>query len=365
MRGLPQEVIDSCHVVLLRCEQFDSMNSLRAMFVSEELAPYRNHLRDGSSKAERVSLAIDHLVYQFTPDRRPVLPILLSALRPQDKNDALYSDLEAVCRDLELHLGRVETIDVPIVVAAMNQTEATALAEETIFKSDDIAPAERTRFQQFRQALQSLGFNELRSHYGAERESWRPPAFQQGTIGEVIDHIFDRVNHLEDESQKLPTLIPYFLSGDFFGNRTARQLAVKHLRQFGGILIIDAVSLFHPMIRQGISRSEVGSNKRVAVLVVSPVDASIIPVNQVIEQVIDLQLEGVLTRFDYELDHLCEIGLGDLRALSRWLFSVLPETAANVQKQRPSPSTLARLRQMRGVEPRGIYRAFHGQGDAR
>jgi len=83
-------------------------------------------------------------------------------------------------------------------------------------------------------------------------------------------------------------------------------------------------------------------------------DTSRLPVNRLIEQVIDLQMETAFTRFGDEFDRLCEVGVGDLRGLKRWLFAILPETAANVQRQKASPANLQRLQQMRGEEPSGI-----------
>lgn len=362
--SLSLELHARCRAVLLQCSELDSDNSLKAIFVTSELRIFRDGLPQCTTKEDRVSQTIDYLVPLRLSNNRPVFPLFLAELRERrHPGDGLRDELDTLLTSATQTLtGKVF---VPLVVAAMTQVESTELMEETVFVRPDVSPAEHTQFLEFKRALQEHGFNDLHAYYGQDREAWRPPACPQESIREIIHQLFDQTNRPNQALQSLPALVPHFLSADFFGDRIARRQVLRHLRQSGGVLIIDAISLFHPMINRSISHSDLGSNKQVAVLIVSPIDAATIPVNQLIEQVIDLQLETVLARFDHDLDHMCEIGLGDLRALKRWLFSVLPETATNVQKQRPNPGTLEQFQQMRGEEPQGIHRAFYGQGGLR
>lgn len=172
----------------------------------------------------------------------------------------------------------------------------------------------------------------------------------------------DHTNQCRRETPGLQPIRPKFSSADFFDeDHTKRVQTWDQLRLSGCVLIVDAVSLFHPVLRQRLSQSEMSSNERAAMLVLSPVNSSTIQVNQLIEQVISSQMELTFSRFDEHLDRLCEIGVGDLRALQRWLFAILPETATIVQNQKPNPKNRRIIRQRMDKEPLGMERLIFGQ----
>lgn len=80
-----------------------------------------------------------------------------------------------------------------------------------------------------------------------------------------------------------------------------------------------------------------------------------------IEEVIDSQMELAFSRFDEHLDRLCEIGIGDLRAIQRWLYAILPEEANIVQDQKPNPKNRRMVRERMNREPLGMDRVIFGQ----
>jgi len=354
MTGLSNALYQRRRTALLKCSEFDSDASLRAVFVTDELRPFRDRLTAATNKSERVDTCLDFLLDKRLSDGRPVLPLFLVALRDgYQPGDALRDELNEL--HIEVSQALSDKIIIPFVVATMTQSEVTDLMAEIVFDNPDVAPAEYTRFQELKQELQECGLGDWHSYYGGQRESWKPVAYPNASIQEIIFDILDYVNDCYQEPQHLPCLLPHFLSDDFFAEgRHIRKQALRQLRQSGGVLIIDAISMFHPVLNKRVSRSGIGSNRRVAILVVSPMDTSRLPVNRLIEQVIDLQMETAFTRFGDEFDRLCEVGVGDLRGLKRWLFAILPETAANVQRQKASPANLQRLQQMRGEEPSGI-----------
>jgi hypothetical protein len=249
-----------------------------------------------------------------------------------------------------------DEVVVPFVVAAMTSAEATDLISGTVFNDPNVAPAERAHFQKFKQALGGYGLSDLQHFYKEQRETWTPSVYPSSSIDQII---FDTLQHINEHHRRplgLPRLLPNFLSEEFFSeDRAVRNHTLKQLRQSAGIIIIDGVSMFHPVLHQRITQSEISSKKRVAILVVSPIDTTTThEVKRLIEQVIDSRIESAFTRFDSELDHLCEIGVDNLRDIKRRLFTILPETAANLQEQRPNPAAIERLEQMRGEEPSGF-----------
>jgi hypothetical protein len=354
---LSKELNFRCRLTLLKCNEFESYNSLQAVFVTTELSIYHNGLPHALNKDDQVNQTIAYLVPQYLSDNRPVLPLFLAELRDRRYDgDALRDELNELCIEVTQALGN-ETV-VSFVIGAMTQDEAIDLMTESVFDSPTVAPAERTRFQQFRQALQGHGIVDFLPYYGVHREHWKPISFPQNSIDKIVVDMVNHINQRHLEEQRLPQILVQFLSIDFFAkDRTKRTEALNQLRQSGGIFIIDAISLFHPVLYHGLSKSELSSNERVAMLVLSPVNASALQVNKLIEEVIESQIEPAFLRFDEHFDRLCELGVGDLRTLKRWLFAILPEAATIGQNQKPNPDNRKRIRKWMG-EPYGIEQAI-------
>jgi len=81
MQGLPRELYSICRNILLKCDEFDSDSSLRAIFVTEELQPFRNSLPEAANRDERIGKCLDFLTPQRFSDDRPIFPLFLAILR--------------------------------------------------------------------------------------------------------------------------------------------------------------------------------------------------------------------------------------------------------------------------------------------
>jgi hypothetical protein len=118
------------------------------------------------------------------------------------------------------------------------------------------------------------------------------------------------------------------------------------------VVVIDAISMFHPWLSQCINNASIGVHKHIAILVVSPVDATILPLNQYIEQAFIENMERAYKRFDTKYDHLCEIDLGNLRSLRRWFFRAIPETARlKMHRDVPLYANVDSMRQIQANKP--------------
>lgn len=366
--ALPQELYARCRATLLECNEFDNYNSLQAIFVTNELEKYQKRLPQANTKDDLVSQTIAYLVQKRLSDNRAVLSLFLAELRGRrDHGDALHNELDQLCAEVERELKKIETIGIPFVIVAMTRDEANDLITEAVFDEPTVASVERTRFRQFRESLQEHGINiaDLLPHYEEHRQNWRPHTCQRSTIYEIVSDIADLINQQWSETPSLSLIHPQFFSSDFFAKDEDTRIETwDRLGQLGCVIVVDAVSMFHPRLRHNLSHSEMGSNERVAMLVLSPINSCAIPVNQLIEREIGSQMQRAFARFSKYLDRLCEFGVGDLRALQRWLFTVLPETATIVQNQRPSPSNRRVFREWMG-EPYGIDQAIFGQRGGR
>jgi hypothetical protein len=98
------ELYHRCRDTLLKCSEFDSNASLRAVFVTDALSPFRSGLPEATSGSKRVDATLDYLLSQRLNDGRPVFPLFLEALRDRyQEGDALRDELEelrAVFSDL-------------------------------------------------------------------------------------------------------------------------------------------------------------------------------------------------------------------------------------------------------------------------
>jgi len=101
MAGLSSELHNRCRATLLKCSEFDSNVSLRAVFVTAELSPFRDGLPDAPNKSSRVDTCLDYLLPKRLNDGRPVLPLFLAALRDRyQEGDALRNELGKLAEDV-------------------------------------------------------------------------------------------------------------------------------------------------------------------------------------------------------------------------------------------------------------------------
>lgn len=106
MTELSTDLCSRCRSILLKCSEFDSDAFLQAVFVTDELRPFRDRLPTAARKSGRVDSCVAFLLDQRLSDGRPVLPILLRTLRDRyqpgnalrDELDALASDVRAALR---------------------------------------------------------------------------------------------------------------------------------------------------------------------------------------------------------------------------------------------------------------------------
>jgi len=345
MPGPTQDLINRCYTILARCDHFSSLHSLQAVFVSEELRPFRDRLRDAQSLDERIRLNVDYLLYQKTTDERHVFTLFLQALRPSSQIDALYGDLEGLHNEFDQSLGQVNRINIPYVVAAMTKTEAEMLQSGTVFQDPRIAPIERDRFNALFPSLPGGWIDD----YGERRDDWKLHADHRSVISTVLGDMFADINRCLRQPTNLPVIDGVSFSERFFSPEQQGD-AWERLRQSGGLLIIDAISLFYPPIRQALVRSRLDAGDQMAVLVLSPLDFHTMPINGQVKNLVADEMPMTLARFAEHLDHRYEMGIGDLCGVQRWLFTLFskPEDMAGIIQERKKA---LRLRQFRNQAP--------------
>lgn len=127
MTGLSPELYQRCRTTLLQCGEFDSDESLRAVFVTAELSPFRNAVPEGMRKANRVDGCLAYLLSKRLRDGRVLLPIFLETLSGKyQEGDALREELAALTRDTQSLLNPAATQRPSSAVTVSSSPQAQA-----------------------------------------------------------------------------------------------------------------------------------------------------------------------------------------------------------------------------------------------
>jgi hypothetical protein len=261
-------------------------------------------------------------------------------------------------QNLQLSPAGPETV--PFVIVSMTLDEANQLKEK-LNTTDNNLKTELNNFRDLTESLKDHGVIEFTRYYGRNREDWKPYTCSDKTIKEIILEIVNEVNeYYQQQESNMSVIKPYFLSTDCFESDFSKRANTWHeLRQQGCVIIVDSVSLFHPGIRDKFLRAEISSNENVSILTLSPVNPCMVEANKILEELVINQMEPAFLRFNEHLDRRCEMGVGDLRSIKRWFFSVLPEAVEILSRQKPQPGNCRLLRETLG--PRnGIDKLWRG-----
>jgi len=125
---LSADLYKECYNTLLQCGEFDSYESLQAIFVTPELSIFQSRLPRVNNKEDLVSQTIAYLVPKRLSDGRPVFPIFLEMLRDRRQpGDALRDALGKLCTQAEQELNGIKAI--PLQRLVQNLREQIAQGE--------------------------------------------------------------------------------------------------------------------------------------------------------------------------------------------------------------------------------------------
>ncbi len=97
MPNLSTELLTRLRETLSRCQEFDTDDVLRSVFVTPELSPFQNGVKHAGNITERVDLAVAYLLESNTADGRAVLPLFLLQLSANyAEGNRLRDDLRAL-----------------------------------------------------------------------------------------------------------------------------------------------------------------------------------------------------------------------------------------------------------------------------
>jgi hypothetical protein len=337
-----------------------------------ELYPLRAEVPQADSKAERVRKTIDFLMEKSISRKEPLLSYFIKILITKNPGDILKTELTRLYYEIAIiyennfqirdTVSR-SSIDLPFVVLAMNDIEANELFTESIFSDHSIPLIDKEQFLSFKKALKNSQINpdtDLICCYNATRDKWKPVGNERN-ISDAIDNIIRYIAterlHFDERS-----IQPKLESEQFFGENSSTRLEIwEQLGESGCILIVDAVSLFHPKLRLKLSNSGLCSKNSTAILIISPLDSYNNSVNRCIEELINSHMELAFSRFSKKWDKLCEIGVGNFIALQRWLYVAIPNEAKIMTDPEPNMKTKYSLRRAMNKIPTDMGQIVAGR----
>ncbi len=188
-------------------------------------------------------------------------------------------------------------ISIPIVLLVMNATEAQQLASERAFCG---YPAQLCAdFNRLQELLNQNGFSDWVQRYGEFPEIWQPFSTPdcQKNIEQLVRHALSMIDYPKP-------LVPKFIDIRTL-NADSNRPQLRQLRHDGCVVIIDAISMRHPVLQCEFRKSLLDAFPNTLVAMVAPIHPVLEIVQQmivVIEQRIDLEFHR---RFSVEYDDKC------------------------------------------------------------
>ncbi|MCB0196355.1 MAG: toll/interleukin-1 receptor domain-containing protein [Anaerolineae bacterium] len=264
-----------------------------------------------------------------------------------DKADDYLVKFTEEIRAIVMQLNRPDPVSLPFLIAAMTRKEAVELFKDDILlRHPDSSPAEVQRFAAFKAALlKQVAIEAIIESYTIQRTNWKPLIGGGKTIKKVV---LDTIQTLTNNQPDQRLLKPDFSLSQSLFQPSSRRNVLKNMDRTVGVVLIDAVSMFHPHLKQGLS-SGIATHKHVAILVLSPLDTRQLPINQLIEETISHQMQTAVARFE-QFEPLCQtIGISDSRIFEYQLFNMLPQTA-EMQAQLRLAANVKRLEYEQGQQ---------------
>jgi hypothetical protein len=161
----------------------------------------------------------------------------------------------------------VPDVPVPIVLLVMNAAQAEDLTHGTLL---DTAPDEiRTDFENLQTHLNEHGAADWIDRYKTTPQEWQPFSSAEGaeTIEQLISHALRSITGYES------TFVPVFFDIHTLSEERNR-LGLRKLREEGCVVVIDTISMRHPIIHRGFYQSALDAYQNTSVVSIAPINSA-------------------------------------------------------------------------------------------
>jgi hypothetical protein len=236
------------------------------------------------------------------------------------------------------------TIGLPVCVLAMTAAELQQLKTNPGMVGDHLGTQVQKQFEQILQGLsaENIPWGE---RYGADCSKWQPFGPNDVPIARIVEDIVLEINERQPPKLRHRRIKVQWYPFDaakaqYHDNDTRLRRVYRDVARAGCVLVVDELSLFHPLLREAFHNSPFFNNDQVAMVTLSPFDPHHTPVDELLERETRKKLAGAFERYATEYDPQCELAVSDARRLKRWLHTSLPETVTNLREPRPDPEAM-------------------------
>ena len=210
---------------------------------------------------------------------------------------------------------------VHVAVVAMTANEAQELVEQKGLPQQIE--------EELHQVNNQLEVEDLPNYYGASRDEWRPFFADEQMIRDMLYHVTSKFNQSKHNKLGKKIVIRFLSDKLFSADEDRSQLAQDILETKKGILIIDAMSMYSPLLEQALMRMQLmNASNEVSVIVVRSFPPPISQIEELLKQEI---YKGCLRtpyrHFHQSFHPLYEFDISTVHRLKRSLFSMLPQLA--------------------------------------
>lgn len=252
------------------------------------------------------------------------------------------------------------SVGVPMCIVAMTAPELSQLESDSALLSR-LSSADRQQFTALKQALADDGID-WQARYRDTRDSWRPFRADGRSVREITEEIAEDISRRGKTRQRQRHVRLQWYPFDALWSSGARlRPTYRGIARAGCVVLVDEVSLFHPVLRETFQNSPFFNNDQVAIVTVSPFDPAREQLEALLEDAARKRLAGAFDRYTVEYDPQCELAVGDEHRLKRWLHTSLPATLVRLQEPHPDRNALGALAAELG-EPGLVPKRDYGWG---
>ncbi len=234
------------------------------------------------------------------------------------------------------------SVGVPVCIVAMTRAELDQLEHDEQLMGQ-LTGDELRQYASLKAALAAEGIDWM-ARYHASRHRWRPFHEDGASVRVIAEEIADAVGRRGQihQRQRHVRLQWYPFDALVHANPRLRQ-TYRAIARAGCVVLVDEISLFHPLLRQAFQNSPFFNNDLVAIVTVSPFDPGREEVEALLEDATRRRLAGAFDRYAVDFDPQCELAVGNERRFKRWLHCSLPATLLRLQEPQPDRSALGAL----------------------
>jgi hypothetical protein len=216
-------------------------------------------LKEESEKGTSIQTQIDNLNGGFVNPEMEVKGIVNQANR-----DIIINIFRSNSDKIELPSVVKESIEVPVVLVVMTGQQAQELLDLVPFGKN--CPGVLCEdFKRLRDHLNQESA-EWQKRYGTKAMDWRPfgSSSNDPTISELIEEGFEAANMVADFS---PKLSPGCINIQDLNNN---RFKLEEIRKKGCIMVVDVISMRHPIIQHAYHISMLDAYSKTAVVSIAP-----------------------------------------------------------------------------------------------